>query len=71
MLVVQRYVKVYEMVFVHEIVQNGAARSQTGGEQEKDTTLAGGGCVRSGGRAGVGPFLVFVLTQSPRRDTGQ
>lgn len=34
-------------------------------------TLPGGGCVRRGGSAAVDPFLVFVLTQSPRWDTGQ
>lgn len=45
MLVVQRYVKIYEMVFIHEIVQNGALCSQTVGEQEKHTTLARGGSV--------------------------
>lgn len=68
MLVVQRYVKIYEMVFIY--VQNGAPCSQTVGEQGKHTTLARGGCVRSRGSAGVDPFLVSVLTQSPRRDTG-
>jgi len=71
MLVVQSYVKIYEMVFISDIVQNGAPCSQTGGEQEKNTPLAGGGCVRSRGSAGVDPFLVFVLTQRPRWDTGQ